>query len=156
MGTIRLARIDEAERLSALAMRSKAHWGYDVAFMDHCRAELTLTSEDIADGFTYVIEDGDTLHGFYAVEHLTPERMELNFLFVEPALIGRGYGRALVQHAIDCAAAHGVATLEIQGDPNARRFYEAAGGRQVAERPSASIAGRMLPVFEIDVARHKS
>jgi GNAT superfamily N-acetyltransferase len=75
---------------------------------------------------------------------------------VEPARIGRGYGGALLRHAIESAAALGAVTLEIQGDPNARRFYEAAGGRQVAERPSASIPGRRLPVFEIEVARHRS
>jgi GNAT superfamily N-acetyltransferase len=150
---IRPARVDEAEQLTALAIRSKAYWGYDAAFMECCRAELTIAAADIAAGFTCVLDDGDSVQGFYAVEQLSPERMELTFLFVEPARIGRGYGGALLRHAIDSAALLGAVTLEIQGDPNARRFYEAAGGRQVAERPSASIHGRQLPVFEIEVAR---
>ncbi|HEX5655698.1 MAG TPA: GNAT family N-acetyltransferase, partial [Polyangiales bacterium] len=99
-------------------MRSKAYWGYDAAFMECCRAELTLTAADIGAGFTYVLEDGGSVQGFYAVDQLSPERMELTFLFVEPARIGRGDGGALLRHAIDRAAALGAATLEIQGDPN--------------------------------------
>jgi len=37
---VRPARPDEASTLSELAVRSKAWWGYDVAFLDRCRREL--------------------------------------------------------------------------------------------------------------------
>jgi hypothetical protein len=39
---IRKARPDEAGELTELALRSKAHWGYDEAFMASCREELTV------------------------------------------------------------------------------------------------------------------
>jgi GNAT superfamily N-acetyltransferase len=155
-GTVRPARVDEAQLLSELAMRSKAHWGYDGSFMEQCRAELTVTAEAIAKGLTFVFEGNQAVLGLYTIEQLTSERMEISLLFVEPAFIGHGYGRALIQHAIDSAWSRGAATLEVQGDPNAVDFYQAMGGRQVALRPSASIAGRMLPVFEIDIDRHRS
>ncbi|MCL4684389.1 GNAT family N-acetyltransferase [Myxococcota bacterium] len=32
-------------------------------------------------------------------EYLSPSRVELEALFVEPARIGRGYGRALIERA---------------------------------------------------------
>ena len=35
-------------------------------------------------------------------------------------------------------------------DPNAADFYESAGARLIGERPSDSIEGRMLPLYEID------
>ena len=38
--TIRAPTIDELSDLSDLCFRSKAVWGYDVEFMDECRAEL--------------------------------------------------------------------------------------------------------------------
>jgi hypothetical protein len=44
--TIRPARPDEAELLRGLAMRSKAHLGYADDFLAHCRAELSVSSED--------------------------------------------------------------------------------------------------------------
>jgi hypothetical protein len=44
---LRAGRKDEARWLSELALRSKGHWGYDQAFLDACRAELTLTPQDV-------------------------------------------------------------------------------------------------------------
>ena len=48
--TIRLARLDEAEQLTQLALRSKASWGYSEEFMAACRDELTLTAARLAAG----------------------------------------------------------------------------------------------------------
>ena len=50
--TLRSARSEEHELLTDLCIRSKAIWGYDEQFMEHCRAELTLgetacTSPDV-------------------------------------------------------------------------------------------------------------
>ena len=39
----------------------------------------------------------------------------------------------------------------IQGDPNASKFYEAAGARLVGTRESGSVPGRDLPLYEIDI-----
>lgn len=149
---LRAARTEEAERLSELALRSKAHWGYDRAFIDACREELTLSADDVARNPTYVIDDGGLTIGFYALERLDEARTELNFLFVEPRFIGRGHGRALIEHAKRVARELGSDTLVIQGDPHAARFYVSAGGRKVGERPSASITGRALPLFEIPLS----
>jgi hypothetical protein len=35
----------------------------------------------------------------------------------------------------------------IQGDPNAAEFYQRCGARKIGERPSASIPGRVLPLY---------
>jgi hypothetical protein len=45
---IRPARPGEAAALSALAMRSKAHWGYDQEFLEAVRPVLTFTEADLA------------------------------------------------------------------------------------------------------------
>jgi hypothetical protein len=39
--------------------------------------------------------------------------------------------------------------LRIQGDPNAKEFYQRCGAIQVGELTSLSFPGRMLPLFEI-------
>jgi hypothetical protein len=44
---VRAGRKDEARLLSDLALRSKGHWGYDQAFLDACRSELTLAPQDV-------------------------------------------------------------------------------------------------------------
>lgn len=149
MSRIRPARVDEAGALSALAIRSKAVWGYSDAFMAACRAELTLAPDDIAARPTFVAEHGGRVVGFYALGPLGDGRVELDMLFVEPDAIGAGHGRALIEHARRTARESGYATMVIQGDPHAARFYEAAGATRVGERPSRSIPGRALPLFEL-------
>src|SRR4051812_27147684 len=125
-------------------MRSKAHWGYDDAFMAACRDELTIRAEhiprvDVAD------VDGDIV-GMVRLESGCIED-----LFVEPAAIGTGVGRALFRHVVRRAAAEGMARLSIDADPNAEGFYASMGAVRVGEAPSQSIPGRMLPLLELSV-----
>jgi hypothetical protein len=55
---IRRALPGEAASLSALALRSKALWGYDAAFIEACRASLTVDPEAIATYPFYVLDEG--------------------------------------------------------------------------------------------------
>ena len=156
--SIRLARSDEAEVLSALAFRSKAHWGYSGEFMAACRDELTYAAEQIdAPQFTfYVCTAGDSVIGFHALERLNEEVAELEALFVEPEHIGSGVGKTLIEHAKNFARQLGALSLVIQGDPNAENFYLAAGAVQSGSRESHSIPGRQLPLFTIDLGSNNS
>jgi N-acetylglutamate synthase-like GNAT family acetyltransferase len=148
---LRQARPEEAALLSALAMRSKAYWGYSSAFMQACREELTWSPEQLAaPQVDFVVAETEAgVVGFYALEHLSGEEFELAALFVEPSCIGQGVGRTLIEHAKAQAVNRGGRVLLIQGDPHAERFYRAAGAEIVGEQPSQSIPGRFLPVFVI-------
>lgn len=147
---IRPARPEEAAALTALCLRSKAYWGYDPAFMEACADELTVTPARIARRLTYVCEERGALVGMYSLDPLDdPARIELDLLYVDPAAIGDGHGRALVEHARTTARSLGARLLVVQADPNAAGFYAAMGGVQLGDRPSESIAGRSLPVFEL-------
>jgi GNAT superfamily N-acetyltransferase len=148
---IRRALPEEAEALSALAFRSKAHWGYSDAFMRACRGELTISPDDIETHPTFVAEARGEAIGFYTLERVSDDEVELGYLFVEPSAIGRGHGRRLLEHAKQQAVGLGFRSLVIQGDPNAERFYRMAGGEQTGSRESASLPGRELPMFRIDL-----
>lgn len=150
---IRDAFPDEARLLSDLALLSKAHWGYSQNFLDSCRSELTVDPAQIgSDSYQYFAAvEGDVIIGFYALERLSDDDYELEALFVDPGHIGTGIGRALIKHATRMLSQRGAARLIIQGDPNATQFYVAAGGRQIGARESASIPGRHLPLFEIEI-----
>ena len=148
---IRRAAPAEAPWLSKLAMRSKAVWGYSPEFMAACRDELTLSQEYVETRPTFVVEIGTEPVGFYSLERLSQSEVELGLLFVEPEAIGHGHGRRLIEHAKAEARAAGYATMLIQGDPNADRFYRAVGGNLVGTKESLSIPGRMLPLFHIDL-----
>ncbi|WP_306323103.1 MULTISPECIES: GNAT family N-acetyltransferase [unclassified Streptomyces] len=149
--TVRLrpARPDEAERLSALALRSKAHWGYDEAFMAACVDELTLRPDEITRRRTTVAEDADgRLLGLATLEGAPPVG-ELGLMFVDPDAIGLGVGRLLFAHVRDTARAAGFRKVSWAADPNAVPFYEAMGARHTGVIPSGSIPGRTLPLMEV-------
>jgi len=148
---IRTARRDEAPLLSALARRSKGHWGYSETFLDACRDELAVSAAMIDAGATFVLEASGSVVGFYTLDVEPGGEVELEHLFVEPDLIGCGHGRRLMRHALARAHTAGGRTLRVQSDPHAAAFYRALGGRAVGEEPSASIPGRVLPVFVLDV-----
>ncbi len=148
---IRAAEPREAATLSELALRAKAHWGYSAAFIEACRAELSLAPAQISSaGFhCAVAESRGRVVGFYGLERRSETVFESAALFVEPRHIGAGVGRALLEHAKRRAAAAGAREMIIQGDPHAESFYRAAGGRRTGVRESGSVPGRQLPLFTI-------
>ncbi|MFC4061206.1 GNAT family N-acetyltransferase [Planomonospora corallina] len=148
---LRTARPDEAETLSALALRSKAHWGYDEAFLAACRDELTLTPGRVTAARTVVAERDGRVLGFATLEG-DPPRGELGMLFVEPDAIGTGVGRLLFAHAVATARGLGFTRLEIESDPYAEPFYLAMGAVRTGSVPSGSLTGRTLPLLEVTVA----
>ena len=146
---IRPARPAEAPALSALALRSKARWGYDQEFLAACARELTLAGERFAPNPTYVLEHDGRVLGFHGLELVSRETAELEFLFVEPEAIGRGHGARLLRHALAVARVLGRRTMRIVGDPHADGFYRAAGAVAIGSRESASVRGRRLPLYEV-------
>jgi GNAT superfamily N-acetyltransferase len=143
---IRRARAEEAASLSALAMRSKAHWGYDEEFLDMVRPMLTFTEQDITTNPVYLLDSADGPAGMYRLLG-TPPQGTLEDLWLDPKLIGSGYGRRLFEHALMTAAELGWKSLLIESDPYAEAFYLAMGAIRIGERASAS--GRALPLLEI-------
>ncbi len=149
---VRRADAGDAVAVSALAMRSKAHWGYSAEFMEACRAELTYSEADCLSGDLYVAETDSLLAGFFLLRGQAPDGV-LEAIFVDPLWIGHGLGGLLIARALDLARARGITRVSVDSDPGAERFYLHHGARRVGEVASGSIPGRVLPqlVFEIDL-----
>lgn len=151
--SIRPVRPQECLLISALAFRSKAHWGYSAQFMEATRAELSVSSNAITDdrvGY-WLAENNDGVAGFVAIAKALNNSCRLELLFVEPHCMGRGVGKRLVNFAKSYAKRSGAQTLHLQSDPNAAPFYIAMGGVQVGESESDSIPGRFLPEISISI-----
>ena len=122
--------------IADLCLRSKAHWGYDAAFIEACREELSPRPEALGPGFVVWRADGIEAMAEVTVKG---EKAELEALFVAPEAMGKGLGRTLFHWALEYAAKGGARSMPIPSDPFAA--------------PSGSIAGRMLPRHEISVPR---
>lgn len=143
---LRCARPAEAPQLTALALRSKAHWGYNAAFLEACVGPLTVTPARIRTSPVFVAQADQQVVGFYGLAPLGDDA-DLAYLFVEPAMIGRGLGGRLWRHAIETARSLGFRRLRIESDPYAEAFYRAMGAVRVGEVPSEAVQGRMLPLL---------
>jgi GNAT superfamily N-acetyltransferase len=135
-------------------MASKAHWGYDDDFMDACRDELTLHREDLEPHRLTVAVESTTEQpvGFYGLTGTSDDDAELSALFVAPDFMGTGVGRQLFNDAVRVASLLGFGRFRIESDPFAAAFYEQMGAVRIGETPSHSIAGRVLPLYRIDIA----
>ncbi|MDR3033848.1 MAG: GNAT family N-acetyltransferase [Kitasatospora sp.] len=144
---VRAGREDEAGTLTELALRSKAYWGYDEAFMAACREELTMLAPEIESRRTAVAERDGRIVGFCTLEGNPPEGV-LGMLFVEPDAMGQGVGRLLYEHVSGTAHRLGFTRFTIDADPYAEPFYLAMGAVRIGGTPSGSIPGRVLPLLE--------
>jgi GNAT superfamily N-acetyltransferase len=118
---LRLARPDEHEALEALQWRASFE-------LKEYREQLMLDPDamhlppaQIANGQVIVAELDGKVAGFAAAVG-----GELDGLFVEPDLWGRGIGRTLIDAAAHEARRKGL-TLTVIAAPGARRFYESCG-----------------------------
>jgi GNAT superfamily N-acetyltransferase len=148
---VRTAKPGEGQSLTALCVRSKAHWGYDAQFMKMSAVTLTVSEPDIAAGHVLVaVDDGDVVVG---VATVLPEgeTSDLDMLFVDPPAIGSGAGRTLFEAAATLARRQGARRMTILADPHAASFYERMGARFVRNAPSDAIPGRTLPFYEVDL-----
>lgn len=155
---IRDARPADCAELSALCMRSKAHWGYDSEFMRRCEVTLRITPAELQATTVRVAETTmGRLLGVAALESLAdaskPKEAEVGRLFVEPEFMGQGVGRALLNDLRKGAQAAGLDVLWILADPQAEPFYLRMGAVREGMRPSDAIPGRMLPWLRLDLAQ---
>ncbi|MER5700259.1 GNAT family N-acetyltransferase [Streptomyces mirabilis] len=149
---IRPARATEARMLTDLALRSKAHWGYDAEFLKACREELTVAANEVTRRRAMVADRDGHILGFTTLEGEPPTGV-LGMMFVDPRAIGQGIGRLLFEHTIAAGRDLGFTQLTIDADPNAEPFYRAMGAVRVGNVPSGSIAGRVLPQMVVTVQR---
>lgn len=124
---IRDAAAGEAGVLESLQRRSSDVWAeyreqlaanpdaieLPQSFIDQGRVRVAVADDDAPLGFSVVIPAEDHVH-------------ELDGLFVDPAHMQCGAGRALVEDAAARAAHAGAASLEVTAGP-AQGFYEKVG-----------------------------
>ncbi len=135
IASIRRAGPDDADRLTAICRRAKAHRGYHAAQLARWADELLVTAESIRDRPTFVAQAMGAPQGFH---QLVPGDREwvLEHLWVLPEAMGQGVGAALFAHAARLAADHGAHALTIDADPFAQGFYESRGAVLVGRVPA--------------------
>jgi|SRR5579871_1924547 len=125
--SIRCALTSEREALEALQWRSSLTNAGDHEFVLAHPDAIELPTEQIADGHVFVAEIDGRVAGFAAVLLRPDGQIELDGLFVEPALQRRGIGRMLVEYCGTYGAQRGASRLHVIGNTHAQAFYAACG-----------------------------
>jgi GNAT superfamily N-acetyltransferase len=137
---------NELALASQLCLRSKGYWGYDEAFLDACKLELTLTESDLKNDPIIVAEDD---RGMAGLAHVSTDESGcyLDKLFVDTDRIGQGVGQVLFEWSTKAARGLRASELIVEADPGAAPFYEKMGCIPAGQAASGSVGGRVLPRF---------
>src|SRR5690242_3428007 len=110
--TVRAARPQECKILSAICLRSKAHWGYDAEFLRRSANSLTVTPELVGTGRVLVAErDGQTIGVAAVVPMNNDGDYDLERMFVDPCALRCGAGTALFDACVRLAQTEGAKKL---------------------------------------------
>jgi GNAT superfamily N-acetyltransferase len=86
--------------------------------------------------------------GFCALM-ICEKEARLDHLWILPPEKGRGFGRALFAFAESVARSNGAASMKVESDPNAERFYVHMGAVRCGRVPAAMDGHeRFLPLLE--------
>ncbi|WP_334057032.1 GNAT family N-acetyltransferase [Polaribacter sp. P097] len=143
----------DAQLLTSIAIESKSFWGYSSELLRSWKADLTVTKTMIENLHCFKVLNHEETVGFYILNKPKNKNVELEFLFVKPNFIGKGFGNQLLQHAIFKSITLNVKTITLLADPNAEAFYKSKGFVVINQKES-SVNNRFLPVMKLDLTDH--
>jgi N-acetylglutamate synthase-like GNAT family acetyltransferase len=148
---IRRAQPNEAAALTEIAHEAKSYWGYPENWIEHWKDDLTITPEFIANNEIYVAVAGEDIAGCCALV-LSGALAELEHMWIRPAHMGTGVGRALFQQIMKRATTLDAKAVELSADPNAEGFYKRMGATRIGEvRSEIEGQPRVLPRMSFDL-----
>ena len=147
---LRPAHQGDVERLREITVAAKVHWGHDPGWVERWVAAGDFPAVAVARGEARLAELDDGVAGWSALQ-LRGEVAWLEDLWVAPACMGRGVGKALFLDAAARARAAGASRLEWESDLDAVGFYERMGARRVRDSEATEL-GRILPIMALDLS----
>ena len=146
MSIIVCASPKDAKLLADLEIRSESYWGYDSNFMDRFKELYLISEEFILNNPTYVLKNNEKVIGFYGLLQ-KDDVTSLEYLFIEPMHIGKGYGKLLWNHALDECKKIGISEFTIITSPDARGFYLKLGAIVYNQVDSLISKGKKTPIL---------
>ncbi|MBS5822728.1 MAG: GNAT family N-acetyltransferase [Clostridium argentinense] len=144
MLNIRRAKVDEYEILTDIAIKSEGYWGYDSDYMDKFKSIYNVSEEFIKNNPTVLIEEDNSVIGFYGLI-CKDNGTSLEYFFIEPKYIGKGYGKLLWNYLVNHCKNLGIEAFEIVTSLQAKEFYVKMGAIPCGEVESLLKKGRIIP-----------
>ncbi|MEQ8423475.1 MAG: GNAT family N-acetyltransferase [Cyclobacteriaceae bacterium] len=140
----RTAKIDDLKILNTISVKAKAYWGYPEDWLEKWKDDLTLDESKFSKQNIVVLELQDQISGFCSVGE-NEDSYEILHLWLLPGHIGKGYGKKLLDEAINRFTRKDK-PIKVEADPNAEPFYERLGF-VTFDKVESFPKGRYLPVM---------
>ena len=144
---ITVGQLSDAKKLTQIALKSKAFWGYSEEQLQLWTDELTVSEKMIQEMIVCKFISDNQIVGFCILNQPQEKSIELEFLFVLPSFIGKGIGNQLIHHAFSQAKKAGCHQIHLVADPNAVPFYQSKGFK-IVDKKESLIFGRSLPILQ--------
>ena len=148
---IRIAKPEDAEKLSQIAFAAKSYWKYPGKWLELWKKDLTVTPKNIAESEVHAMTENGEIVGFYELR-IDGTMAALENLWIDPPHIGSGIGRTLFAHALKKAVSLNVRILNIVSDPHAEGFYVKMGAKRIGNfQTEVDGNERLLPIMRIEL-----
>lgn len=134
--------------LNEIVRLSKGHWGYDEIFMEKFMATYGVSKDYLQRSQTFILKDGEEILGFYGFSHTDEGLYELDYFFLLPPHMGKGWGRLMWEYALETCRESGEREFVFWSDPFAEDFYLKMGCVRLEYRPSHIVPGRHVPFMK--------
>ena len=141
----------EASELSRISIESESYWGYDSDFMDKFKVIYQVTDDFIRKNPTFILYEDGRIIGFYSLL-IKQEGNIIDFFYIEPQCIGKGYGEKMWNHLENYCKGHNIKDFTLVTSPQAKEFYEKMGAIQIGEVESSLRKGRKIPELKYNLA----
>lgn len=147
---------DDLETINSLMHRSKAHWGYDEAFMNKFMQLFQMTSDYLEKNKVRLFFETDdspcsTPIGFYSFSLNAEGDYELDNFFIDPSYIGKGFGKSMWHHLVADLKSCGAKKFVLWSDPGAENFYKKMGCAKIGVKKSPMMPDRYPIIFEYTI-----
>ncbi|GAA6153083.1 GNAT family N-acetyltransferase [Pseudoteredinibacter isoporae] len=142
------AGVQDLHDMNRIIVAAKRHWNYPEEWIQLWLPDLKVDESILQERRFWVAKHGGAIIALASCASLGADHYELEDCWVDPACMGLGAGKALMDYV--CAYLKSVSAKEllIAADPNATGFYEKMGAQACGLRESTP-EGRQLPLYKV-------
>lgn len=142
--------VHDIDQLNNIAFLSESHWGHNQNMMAIFKEEYRLTQEYLKNNKVFnMVLDGNII-GFYAF-NMTQEIPELEYFYLKPEYIGKGYGRKLWNEAIKFCKKNKIQEFSFVAGGEVKNYYLKMGAEVIKTLFSKLDAKRKIYEFKMTI-----
>ncbi len=138
----RRANENDLDWINDVLLESELYWQENRQYEAQLRAEFKIVGRYWSNNRIFIVEKDGVDIGFFGLEG-----SQLNYLYLAPQYIAKGYSRYLWQAMIDYCQTSGINSITFECSRSVKGFYEHMGAQQIGEIKSYFGKNRMIPKY---------